>query len=59
MTISEMTDKTIDMVALFFEGQPFYIAEFDTEAMTTKAMVDGVYHRFQFNDDGSVTFGRV
>ena len=54
-----MTDKTIDMVALFFEGQPFYIAEFDTEAMTTKAMVDGVYHRFQFNDDGSVTFGRV
>jgi len=59
MTISEMTDKTIDMVACFFEGQAFYISEFDTEAMTTTVKLDGVYHRFQFNDDGSVTFGRV
>lgn len=59
MTISEMTDTTIDMVAMFFAGQSFYIAEFDTEAMTTKVMVEGVYHMFQFNDDGSVTLGRV
>lgn len=58
MTYQQLVDKAIDWMPIFFENEPFYFTDIDTDTDTVRFLADSFEYFVAFHDDGHTTWGR-
>lgn len=58
MTYEQLVNKAIDWMPVFFENEPFYFTDIDTNTDTVRFLADSYEYYIEFLEDGRTRWGR-
>ena len=58
MAYDELVNKAIDWMPIFFENEPFYFTDIDTELNRVTFLADSYEYYVEFLEDGYTRWGR-
>ena len=59
MTYQQLVDKAIDWMPVFFENEPFYFTDINTDTDTVQFLADSFEFYVTFLEGGATQWGRI